>query len=169
MKSRQGYNDKLDESLGARNKGKKTQSMASRRKESKGTEKAMGNRAYAAVGTMDKGSRKRKPSSRSPVNLGAGGPVGRSSGSSSSSNIPQHKLMAMGKSVPQGTSPVRLRGGGMVASKKMKSGTGPVRMRGGGMVASKKMKSGTGPVRMRGGGMVASKKMKSGKGPRGRA
>ena len=49
---RQGYNDKLDETMGARN-GKKSQSMKDRRDESKGMEKSMGRRAYKAVGTMD--------------------------------------------------------------------------------------------------------------------
>ena len=49
----QGYNDRLDESLGARD-GKKSQSFKARRDESKGMEKAMGKRAYSAVSTMDK-------------------------------------------------------------------------------------------------------------------
>ena len=52
---KQGYNARLDESLGMR-KGKestKSQSMKSRRDESKGMEKAMGRRAYQSVGTMD--------------------------------------------------------------------------------------------------------------------
>ena len=56
---RQGFNDKLDESLGMR-RGKESrmrQSMKDRRDESKGMEKAMGRRAYASVGTMDKGRR----------------------------------------------------------------------------------------------------------------
>jgi hypothetical protein len=56
---KQGYNDKLDESLGARNKGKKKQSLKDRRDESKGMEKAKGRRAYAAVKTMDKNKRKK--------------------------------------------------------------------------------------------------------------
>lgn len=56
---KQGYNDKLDEKLGAKN-GKKKQSLASRRKESEGMEKAMGRKKYASVKTMDKGSRKKK-------------------------------------------------------------------------------------------------------------
>ena len=54
-KKKQGYNARLDESLGMR-KGKestKSQSMKSRRDESKGMEKAMGRRAYQSVGTMD--------------------------------------------------------------------------------------------------------------------
>ena len=55
----QGYNARLDESLGMRNRGKKSQSLKSRRDESKGMEKAMGRRAYASVGTMDKGKKKR--------------------------------------------------------------------------------------------------------------
>jgi hypothetical protein len=53
---KQGYNDRLDESLGAR-RGKKSQSMKARRDESKGMEKSMGRRAYAAVKTMDKNKR----------------------------------------------------------------------------------------------------------------
>ena len=53
---KQGYNDRLDESLGMRNiKGINTkQSYKDRRDESKGMEKAMGRRAYQSVGTMDK-------------------------------------------------------------------------------------------------------------------
>ncbi len=49
----QGYNDRLDESLGARD-GKKSQTFKARRDESKGMEKASGKRAYSAVSTMDK-------------------------------------------------------------------------------------------------------------------
>ena len=55
---KQGYNDRLDESLGARH-GKKSQSYKARRDESKGMEKSMGRRAYAAVKTMDKNKRKK--------------------------------------------------------------------------------------------------------------
>ena len=51
---KQGYNARLDESLGMKHKGSHKQSMKSRRDESKGMEKAMGKRAYASVGTMDK-------------------------------------------------------------------------------------------------------------------
>ena len=58
-KKSQGYNARLDESLGMRNRGKKSQSLKSRRDESKGMEKAKGRRAYAAVGTMDKGKKKK--------------------------------------------------------------------------------------------------------------
>jgi hypothetical protein len=56
---KQGYDDRLDESLGARH-GKKSQSYKARRKESEGMEKAMGRRKYSAVKTMDKGSRKKR-------------------------------------------------------------------------------------------------------------
>ena len=59
-KKKQGFNARLDESLGVRNKGKKSQSLKSRRKESEGTEKAAGRRKFAAVKTMDKGRRKKK-------------------------------------------------------------------------------------------------------------
>ena len=50
---KQGYNARLDKSLGARN-GKKSQSLKARRDESKGAKKAAGKRAYSAVSTMDK-------------------------------------------------------------------------------------------------------------------
>jgi hypothetical protein len=95
----QGYNARLDESLGSRNRGRKSQSLKSRRDESKGTEKAMGKRAYSAVGTMDKGKR--------VVNLGAGGPAGGTKSSRNSDLTSQHKRLAMGQSVPQGTSQVK--------------------------------------------------------------
>ncbi len=53
---KQGYNDRLDESLGMRDgkESTKSQSFKARRDESKGMEKASGNRAYSSVGTMDK-------------------------------------------------------------------------------------------------------------------
>jgi len=125
-RKKQGYNARLNESLGERNKGKKSQSLKSRRDESKGTEKAMGKRAYSAVSTMDKGGKKKKAASKRVVNLGAGGPVKAKKmggGSRNSSDTPQHKRMAMGEKVPQGKSPVRMRGGGAV--KKMKRVRGP--------------------------------------------
>ena len=67
---KQGYNDRLDESLGARN-GKKSQSLKSRRDESKGMEKAMGKGAYSGASTMMK----------------KGGKVGKSSASSRADGI----------------------------------------------------------------------------------
>ena len=50
----QGYNDRMDESLGMRHRGPKSQSHKDRRDEAKGMNKAMGDRAYQSVGTMDK-------------------------------------------------------------------------------------------------------------------
>lgn len=47
----QGYNARLDESLGAKN-GKKSQSMKSRRNESKGMAKAMTGHAYSGNHAM---------------------------------------------------------------------------------------------------------------------
>ena len=47
----QGYNARLDDSMGARN-GKKSQGMAARRNESKGMEKARGKGAYSGASTM---------------------------------------------------------------------------------------------------------------------
>ena len=58
----QGYNDKLDESLG-NTKGKrstKEQNYKDRRNESEAMEKKGGKRKYASVKTMDKGSRKKR-------------------------------------------------------------------------------------------------------------
>jgi hypothetical protein len=49
----QGYNSRLDESLGVRH-GQKSQSLKSRRDESKGMAKASGRRSYSAVKTMDR-------------------------------------------------------------------------------------------------------------------
>jgi len=51
----QGYNSKLDESMGMREGEASTmrQTMKSRRDESKGMERSMGNRAYSGVRTMD--------------------------------------------------------------------------------------------------------------------
>ena len=60
-KKKQGYNARMDESLGMRNKGKKKQSMKARRDESKGMSKAMGKRAYSAVKSMDKKRTAKKP------------------------------------------------------------------------------------------------------------
>jgi len=55
---KQGYKDRLDESLGERHKGKKKQSLKARRDESEAMERHYGRRPYAAVKTMDKGRRK---------------------------------------------------------------------------------------------------------------
>lgn len=82
-KKTQGFNKRLDESLGARNKTKGKQTLASRRKESEDMEKSMGRRKYAAVGTMDKGKRGK----------------GKKSSSGLSSLISQHKRMAMGEKI----------------------------------------------------------------------
>ena len=49
----QGFNDRLDESMGARN-GKKMQDMKARRDESEGMERAMGRRKFAGNRSMDK-------------------------------------------------------------------------------------------------------------------
>jgi len=48
---KQGYNARLDESLGAKN-GKKSQSMKSRRDESKGMAKSMTGHAYSGDHSM---------------------------------------------------------------------------------------------------------------------
>ena len=60
-KLKQGYNDQLDESLGMRkgNRRRKMQNYKDRRDESKAIERSMGRRAYASVGMMDKGRRRR--------------------------------------------------------------------------------------------------------------
>jgi len=52
MGESQGYNDRLDDSLGAKN-GKKSQSKKDRRDESEGMEKSMGKRKYSGDKSMD--------------------------------------------------------------------------------------------------------------------
>ena len=48
---KQGYNSRLDESLGAKH-GKKSQSLKSRRHESEGMEKSSGKRKYSGDQSM---------------------------------------------------------------------------------------------------------------------
>lgn len=62
MKKKQGYNARLDESLGGRHgkASEKEQSKKSCRDESKGTEKYFGKKAYSVVSTMDKTCKKCK-------------------------------------------------------------------------------------------------------------
>lgn len=50
---KQGFNSRMDESLGAR-KGKKTQTMKDRRDESKAMNKKMTGKAYSSVKSMGK-------------------------------------------------------------------------------------------------------------------
>ena len=162
MKSKnQGYNSRLDESMGSRN-GSKTQSMASRRNESKGTEKAAGNRAFSADSSMDKTPRRANKMSQRVVRLGNGGPAGTISATADSDLTSQHKRMAMGDTVSQGTEAVRMNRGG-AAMKKMKRGSAPGGMNMGG-AAMKKMKRGSAPGGMNKGG-AAMKKMKRGTSP----
>ena len=58
-KYREGYNARLDESLGMRDRGIHHQSMKDRRDESKGMEKMLSDRAYMADRSMDKKMRKK--------------------------------------------------------------------------------------------------------------
>ena len=80
----QGYNDRLDDSMGARNVMKK-QSMTSRRNESKGTEKSMGKGAYSGDTRMMKSggnvsAAEKKISKRIEAGGAAGGVAGAVSG-----------------------------------------------------------------------------------------
>lgn len=54
---KQGYNDRLDESLGERHRGAHSQSFKDRRDESKAMEKKETGHAYAGVKGMDKAYR----------------------------------------------------------------------------------------------------------------
>lgn len=66
---KQGYNDKMDESMG---KGKPMKaSRKDRRDESKGMEKSMGNRAYSRVQTMDAETFEAPASEENMVDLGS--------------------------------------------------------------------------------------------------
>ena len=61
-KKTQGYNARLDESLGARNgkESTKKQSMKARRDESKGAKKAAGKPAYSGNKSSNQGRKKKK-------------------------------------------------------------------------------------------------------------
>lgn len=60
-KKKQGYNARLDESLGERKRAKpKKQSLKDRRKESEGMESHYGKRPYSSVKTMNKARKKTK-------------------------------------------------------------------------------------------------------------
>ena len=104
---KQGYNDKLDESLGARNKTKGKQSLKSRRKESEGMEKASGKRKFSAVGTMDKSGASKKKSKAKKS----------SAAKSLSPKINQHKRMAMGENVLTGKMIKKASGGKITKTK----------------------------------------------------
>ena len=103
-KKKQGYNARLDESLGERNKTKGKQSLASRRKESEGMEKAMKRRKYAAVSTMDKGDRKlpRKKKAAKKATPKKAATASKKRSAALSPKINQHKRMAMGEDVLTG-------------------------------------------------------------------
>lgn len=51
---KQGYNDRLDESLGVRHRGRHSQSLKDRRDESKAMEKKYTGHAYAGDKRMDR-------------------------------------------------------------------------------------------------------------------
>ena len=53
-RQKQGFNDRLDESLGERHRGRKSQSFKDRRDESKAMEKKDSGHAYGADKGMDK-------------------------------------------------------------------------------------------------------------------
>ena len=102
----QGYNARLDESMGGRS-GRKGQSEKSRRDESEGMEKSMGRRKFAGAGTMDVGRKK----------MARGGSVGRTAddvaAAEDAHNRSSHKWFA-------GNSARRIRGyrdGGLVTMK----------------------------------------------------
>ena len=69
---KQGYDARLDDHLGAAH-GHKSQSMAARRHESEGMERAQGKRKFSGDKQMDKGNRSKSSSSRSTKSGMAGG------------------------------------------------------------------------------------------------
>jgi len=58
-RKKQGYNDRIDDSLGERNRGPKSQSLKDRRDESKAMEKKDRGHAYAGDREMDEGVKER--------------------------------------------------------------------------------------------------------------
>ena len=71
MVKRQGYDDRADEHLGEmrRGKGKSKQSMAARRREMEGLDKAWREAKYKAVKTMDKQQKVNPRGLKHPVKL----------------------------------------------------------------------------------------------------
>lgn len=57
VREAQGYNDRMDESLGMSHRGGHSQTMGDRRRESAGMEHSMNRRKYSRVGTMDRNNR----------------------------------------------------------------------------------------------------------------
>jgi len=55
---KEGFMDRLKESLGMRHKGKKKQSLKARAHESEGMEKKSSKKAFSSVSTMDKSNKK---------------------------------------------------------------------------------------------------------------
>ena len=62
VREAQGYNDRMDESLGMSHRGGHSQTMGDRRRESAGMERSMNRRKYSRVGTMDRNNRMRAES-----------------------------------------------------------------------------------------------------------
>lgn len=62
VREAQGYNDRMDESLGMSHRGGHSQTMGDRRRESAGMEHSMNRRKYSRVGTMDRNNRMRAES-----------------------------------------------------------------------------------------------------------
>jgi len=62
VREAQGYDDRMDESLGMSHRGSHSQSMRDRRDESAGMERSRGRRKYSRVGTMDRNNRMRAES-----------------------------------------------------------------------------------------------------------
>ena len=95
-RKKQGYNARLDDSMGGRS-GSKSQSEKSRRDESEGMEKSMGRRKFAGAGTMDVDRKKMRKGglvTMKSSNTTVRGPHGSTA---TAENTNQHKLDAMGK------------------------------------------------------------------------
>lgn len=112
----QGYNARLDDSMGAKN-GKKKQSMKSRRDESEGMEKSMGKRKFAGDKAM-----KFQAGGRMP----AGMPAGMPEEGSMSPRRTNDPTSAQQQAMRQARSAAR-RGGGRKAGGKIYKAGGSVR------------------------------------------
>ena len=122
----QGYNARLDDSMGAKN-GKKKQSMKSRRDESEGMEKSMGKRKFAGDKAMKFQRGGPMPAGMANPRAGvSGGPSALTEYMDANTGLPQ-KEGGMRQAMRQARSAARRGGGGRKAGGKIYKAGGKVR------------------------------------------
>ena len=121
----QGYNARLDDSMGAKN-GKKKQSMKSRRDESEGMEESMGKRKFAGDKAMKFQRGGPMPAGMANPRAGVTGGMSRQEAIDPETGLPQ-KEGGMRQAMRQARSAARRGGGGRKAGGKIYKAGGKVR------------------------------------------